>query len=299
MLSVNDLHELLDRISDIMSIKAQEKNIEFICTIAPDVPTLLIGDPDRLQQILLNLVTNGLKFTSEGEVVVQVTKGTEDARQITLHFLIQDTGIGIASEHYNLIFEQFRQIDGSNTRKYGGTGLGLAICKNLVRMMGGRIWVESKADEGALFQVELPISSSNESKVKALISEKKLASAVSNQQLSVLVVDDEPDSLTLFSEMLTTLGHMVLTAESGYEALKLLEQLPQPDLIFMDIQMPVLSGTDTLRLIRERYTGMKVVAQSAHALVGDRDRFLKQGYDEYLSKPFSKEQLAGVISIFK
>lgn len=253
-------------------------------------------DVIRVAQVMKNLINNAIKFTERGSVKIGCKRGNSEDKIV---LFVQDTGIGIASENYNLIFEQFRQIDGSNTRKFGGTGLGLAICKNLVRMMGGRIWVESKADEGALFQVELPIRSFNESKVEALISEKKLASAISNQQLSVLVVDDEPDSLTLFSEMLTTLGHLVLTAESGYEALKLLEQMPQPDLIFMDIQMPVLSGTDTLRLIRERYTGMKVVAQSAHALVGDRDRFLKQGYDEYLSKPFSKEQLAGVISIFK
>ena len=166
-------------------------------------------------------------------------------------------------------------------------------------MMGGRIWVESKADEGALFQVELPLASSGESKSEVPISERKVAVADSCEQLSVLVVDDEPDSLALFNEMLTALGHHVFTAESGYEALKLLEQLLLPDLIFMDIKMPVLSGTDTLRLIRERYTDLKVVSQSAHALVGDRDRFLQQGYDEYLSKPFSKEQLSGVISIFK
>lgn len=152
-----DLHELLDRVSDIMSVKAQDKNIDFICTIAPDVPTLLIGDPDRLQQILLNLVTNGLKFTSEGEVVVRVEKGTEDAKQITLQFLIQDTGIGIPEDKKTMLFRSFEQLDSSTTRKFGGTGLGLAISKQLCELMGGHINVRTEQQKGTDFSFSVQL----------------------------------------------------------------------------------------------------------------------------------------------
>ena len=114
--------------------------------------------------------------------------------------------------------------------------------------------------------------------------------------LSIMVVVDEPDTLELFQEILTTMGNRVVTAISGYDALKLLEQLPLPDLIFMDIQMPVMSGTDTLRIVKERYKGIKVVAHSAHALVGDRERFLDSGFDDYLPKPFTEQQLTTILS---
>ncbi|MFT5697725.1 MAG: two-component system sensor histidine kinase/response regulator [Desulforhopalus sp.] len=146
-----DLHQLLDRVSDIMSIKAQDKNIDFICTIAPDVPTQLTGDPDRLQQILLNLVTNGLKFTNEGEVVVRVTRVREDAQQISLQFLIQDTGIGIPEDKKSILFRSFEQLDSSTTRKFGGTGLGLAISKQLCELMGGCITVRTGKKQGTEF----------------------------------------------------------------------------------------------------------------------------------------------------
>ena len=241
-----------------------------------------------------NLINNAIKFTEKGSLIIGYKKAGDDQKII---LYVQDTGVGIASEHFGLIFDQFRQIDGSNTRKFGGTGLGLAICKNLIHMMGGRIWVESEAGEGALFQVELPLRSSIVSKSDTIRPAKQKGPSGQHDQLRVMVVDDEPDTLTLFREMLTNLGHQVTMANSGYEALRLLEQSPLPDLIFMDIQMPVMSGTDTLRLVRERYQGIRVVAESAHALVGDRDRFLNEGYDEYLPKPFTEEQLARLISV--
>jgi len=239
-----------------------------------------------------NLINNAIKFTEKGSVEIGCKQGT---REDNLILYVKDTGIGIASEHFDLIFDQFRQIDGSNTRKFGGTGLGLAICKNLIRMMGGRIWVESKVGGGSFFQVELPVKSSN-----GILTEEpglriQVTSMSEKRDLSIMVVDDEEDTLELYRAVLGTLGYEVSTALNGYEALKILEQKSMPDLVLMDVSMPVLSGTETLRIMKERYPGIKVVAQSAHALVGDRDRFLNEGYDEYLPKPFSDEQLAGVI----
>ncbi len=250
-------------------------------------------DVIRIAQIMKNLINNAIKFTEEGKVEIGCLKGASDQSVL---FYVKDTGIGISEEHFELIFDQFRQLDGSNTRKFGGTGLGLAICKNLVHMMGGKIWVESELGHGACFQVEHPLKSTGTDKKVASMVKKVRERVRSREQISILTVDDEPDTLELYEAMLSKRGHRVSVAATGYEALRILEQYPLPDLILMDIQMPVMSGTDTLRIIRERYPEIKVVAQSAHALTGDRDRFLGEGYDDYLPKPFKAAQLDKVIS---
>jgi len=272
------------------------KEVQIISRV--DIPDCEIEtDVIRIAQVMKNLINNAIKFTEKGAVEIGCKQGSRDD---SLILYVKDTGIGIASEHYDLIFNQFRQIDGSNTRKFGGTGLGLAICKNLIRLMGGRIWVESKVGGGAFFQLELPAKSSS-----GVLSQDpglriQLTSMGEKRELSIMVVDDEEDTVELYRAILSNLGYSVSTALTGYEALKLLEQKSIPDLVLMDVSMPVLSGTDTLRIMKERYPGIKVVAQSAHALVGDRDRFLEEGYDEYLPKPFSEEQLSGIIAkLFK
>jgi len=252
------------------------------------------ADVLRLTQVMKNLVNNAIKFTAKGQVEIGCRLGST-AHTVVLY--VRDTGIGIAPEHHDLIFDQFRQVDGSNTRKFGGTGLGLSICKNLVKLMCGRIWVESKSGEGSLFQVELPLSMTG-MKNGVQASEKKAENVVeSNLEMSILAVDDDPDALELYRAMLNNEGYSVRTAVNAYEALKILEQFALPDLVLLDVQMPVISGTETLRIIRDRFPGVKVVAQSAHALVGDRDRFMKEGFDEYLGKPFTPVQMKEVISI--
>ncbi|MFO7668502.1 MAG: PAS domain-containing protein [Bacteroidales bacterium] len=266
-----------------------------IVTGEPENDCEIETDVIRISQVMKNLVNNAIKFTESG--MLRIGCRTADSEQNIILF-VEDTGVGISAQNFNLIFDQFRQIDGSNTRKFGGTGLGLAICKKLVEMMGGRIWVESTEGMGALFQVELPR--------KAILVEdtairrKPEKSMVSDpgRGMKVMVVDDEQDSLELFHEILSGMGHEVVKASSGFEALQLLEQNPPPDVVFMDDQMPVLSGTETMKIIRERYGTVKVVVQSAHALVGDRARFLKQGFDAYLPKPFSFEQLNDILSLF-
>jgi PAS domain S-box-containing protein len=271
--------------------RLDKKDIQVVSRVG--IPNCEIEtDVIRIAQVMKNLINNAIKFTETGEVEIGCKQGT---REDSLILYVKDTGIGIASEHFDLIFDQFRQIDGSNTRKFGGTGLGLAICKNMVRLMGGRIWVESSVGDGALFQVELPLKSSDKVLTEDPELRTQLTSRTGKMNLGVLVVDDEEDSLELYRALLDTLGYKVSTALNGYEALKILEQKSRPDVVLMNVSMPVLSGTDTLRLIKERYPGMKVVAQSAHALVGDRDRFMKEGYDEYLPKPFTEKQLAGVM----
>jgi PAS domain S-box-containing protein len=251
------------------------------------------ADVLRLTQVLKNLINNAIKFTAEGSVEIGCKLG--DSGQTVLLY-VRDTGIGVAPEHFDLIFDQFRQVDGSNTRKFGGTGLGLAICQNLVQLMGGRIWVESEPGSGSLFLVELPLELPRIKKQHQPPVEKVSHESESKHEISILAVDDEPHTLELYQAMLNGMGYSVRTAPNAYEALRMLEQFQLPDLVLMDVQMPVLSGTDTLRIIRERHPDVKVVAQSAHALVGDRDRFLKEGYDEYLPKPFTTKQMEKVVS---
>ncbi len=241
-----------------------------------------------------NLVNNAIKFTETGSVTIGCKKSDSPSKFI---LFVQDSGIGISPGNFELIFDQFRQIDGSNTRKFGGTGLGLAICKNLVQMLGGRIWVESREGEGAMFQVELPLKASRNMKPEEKAQQHQGMTTAPSHSLSVMVVDDEQDSVELMRELFTSLGHSVVTANSGYEALRLLEKQSVPDLVFMDVQMPYLTGTDTMKIMKERYNTVKVIAQSAHALVGDRARFLKEGFDGYLPKPFTAEQLEEVIGL--
>ena len=273
------------------TVRLQKENIEIVVELGCD-NFEIETDVIRITQVMKNLINNAIKFTEKGKVEIGCSKGESDQ---TVRFYVKDTGIGISPEHFEVIFDQFRQVDGSNTRKFGGTGLGLAICKNLVQLMGGRIWVESESGNGALFQLELPLRSTGRD--KQLMPELKSVQEGerTGQEISILAVDDEPDTLELYQVMLTQMGHHVTTAATGYEALRILEQFPLPDLVLMDSQMPVMSGTDTLRIIRERYPVMKVVAQSAHALTGDRERFLGEGYDDYLPKPFSTAELEKVI----
>ncbi len=272
-------------------VRLQKEKIEVVVTMEPnecEIETDII----RITQVMKNLINNAVKFTEEGKVEIGCSKGESDQ---SVRFSVSDTGIGVSEEHFEVIFDQFRQLDGSNTRKFGGTGLGLAICKNLVHLMGGRIWVESCPGSGACFQVEHPLKATG--KEKQVISKVKMVheSTGAGAQISILTVDDEPDTLELYQAMLKQMGHHVSVAATGYEALRILEQYPLPDLVLMDIQMPVMSGTDTLKIIRERYPEIKVVAQSAHALAGDRDRFMGEGYDDYLPKPFTAAQLEKVL----
>jgi CheY-like chemotaxis protein/nitrogen-specific signal transduction histidine kinase len=292
-LLLSDLIDDMKNFAREEAVRLQKEALEIKTNVEVE-DCALEADVLRLTQVMKNLINNAIKFTSKGRVEIGCRLGSSGQ---TVVLYVQDTGIGIAPEHYDLIFDQFRQVDGSNTRKFGGTGLGLSICKNLVKLMCGRIWVESKSGEGSLFQVELPLSMSG-TKNEVQASEKKADNQFeSGLELSILAVDDDPDSLELYQAMLNKEGFSVRTAGNAYEALKILEQFTLPDLVLLDVQMPVISGTETLRFIRDRHPGLKVVAQSAHALVGDRDRFMKEGFDEYLGKPFTPAQMKKVISI--
>ncbi len=249
-------------------------------------------DVVRIEQVMKNLINNAIKFTEKGSISIGYQCGS---KKNSVLLFVKDTGIGIDSEHFGLIFDQFRQVDGSDTRKFGGTGLGLAICRNLVQMMGGRIWVESEPGEGAVFKVEMPLRRKivqQVEKVPTLVEDHLHAEG---DRLHILVVDDEPDSAELLIRMLTSRGHNVRSSSNGYEALQVLEQFSPPDLIFLDVRMPILTGNELLHILRSRHPGIRVVAQSAHALPGDRERFLSEGYDDHLPKPFTGKQLESIL----
>lgn len=256
---------------------------------------LIETDRIRLVQVMKNLINNAIKFTETGTIAIGCRLIPEEG---LVRFFVEDSGIGISEADFELIFDQFRQVDSSNTRKFGGTGLGLAISRNLVQMMGGRIWVESKLGDGALFQVELPLTSVTGSVPGPDTLKAPEAAPAIPESKRIMVVDDDPDSLFLFKEILEKDGHSVICATTGYEALMVLDH--NIDLVFMDAQMPVLSGTETMRIIRERQKHVLIVAQSAHALVGDEERFVREGFDAYLPKPFTGEQLNSVMaSLFR
>ena len=286
-ITVSELLKDMEQYAHDELLRLQKEGIQVKTTLKLD-DCEIETDVLRIAQVLKNLINNAIKFTEAGKVEIGCKRGENED---SVRFYVKDTGIGISEEHFDVIFDQFRQLDGSNTRKFSGTGLGLAISRNLVHLMGGRIWVESGPGNGACFLVEHPLKPTGTGPHLIREIKKTQESRTSGKAISILAVDDEPDTLELYQVLLTQMGHRVTTAANGYEALRILEQFPLPDLILMDIQMPVMSGTDTLRIIRERYPELKVVAQSAHALTGDRDRFLEEGYDHYLPKPFTAAQL--------
>jgi len=431
-----DLGLLIEQITRAQALKAREKGLHLRFNIEPEVPSNLIGDPTRLQQVLVNLIGNAIKFTEHGSVDVDVRMTSETASAVSLHFVVSDTGIGIPTDQQQLVFRSFTQADGSITRQFGGTGLGLAICQQLVHLMGGRIWIESEPGEGSKFhfttllertagahqvrgpgwlegiqamvisqdpdnrrrisefldcwQVETALQDSvpaalelmkwssqmaqpfrvvfidhsvvgecgaslldgfkgdpdllktpiilttnecvdevrqNEMGIAASltkpVSQSRLLEALSTvlsgqaappvpiaaanrlaereplQNLRILVVDDTIENQILMECLLEPLGHSLVKASTGQEAVDAFKK-GTFDLVLMDVQMPVVGGLEATSLIRnlELPTGRHtpIIALSAHAMKGDRERFLNAGMDGYVSKPIDSHRLYESIS---
>ncbi len=268
-----------------------KKGLELEYDPDPKNPELFMeSDLVRLTQILQNLVNNAIKFTQEGVVTAGYRRIDDD----TVRLFVNDTGVGIDSHNFDIIFDQFRQIDGSHTRKYGGTGLGLAICRNLVRMLGGNIWVESVKGEGATFIIELPLS--GEFGPVHVAHYQKSERRIAQDDITILIVDDDDDSLNLLATLLKTEGIKAISADSGYAALQFMESGNLPNMVFMDLQMPVLNGKHTMEIIKDLYPNIKVIAQSAHAIDGDKQKFINMGFDDYFAKPFRKNEILDVIA---
>ncbi len=286
--------------------QALGKGLILESSVFPDVPDALIGDPNRLRQILLNLVSNGLKFTNEGSVSLLVSVEDRSDSTAVLRFTVSDSGIGIPHDKQALIFEAFHQGDGSTTRRFGGTGLGLAICLRLVAMMGGAITVKSEIGKGSQFSFTAGFGISSE--IVALpdpmgdYSEiSSLASALGRdglRRMRILVAEDNPVNQRLILRMLEKLGHQVDVAADGLEAVRLISQ-KQFDLVLMDVQMPELDGLEATRRIRsgeqENGNRLPILVLTANAMLGDKEKCIEAGADGYLSKPVSLQQLSRAV----
>jgi signal transduction histidine kinase/AmiR/NasT family two-component response regulator len=306
------LRDTLNDTLEVLAARAAEKDIELACQVSNRVPDLIVGDTNRLRQILMNLVGNAIKFTDRGEVFVTVKTtpetGAETPADMTpegegglkLHFVVTDTGIGIPKEKQQIIFESFVQADGSMTRRYGGTGLGLAICSQLVKLMGGRIWVESQVGRGSSFhfivRVRPDVRSDGEQKPAEEIFKKSARSA------RVLLAEDNEINQKVALEFLQMRGHHVRIANNGKDVLEAVAA-EQFDIILMDVQMPVMDGFQATAAIREkerinRRSHIPIVAMTGYAMKGDRQRCLDAGMDGYICKPIRSQELFEAVETF-
>jgi signal transduction histidine kinase/CheY-like chemotaxis protein len=277
-------------------VRAREKGLQFTLDVDPSVPDTLVGDQGRLRQVLINLVANAIKFTRIGGITVTVgVDGVQDDEQAIVHFAIADTGIGIAPEKYALIFEPFRQADGSTTREFGGTGLGLAICRTLVEVFGGRLWVDS-SPSGSTFHFTAPLAKGAPASVHA--SADRSAARAPSARLHVLLAEDNRVNQMLAKKLLERWGHDVVLAENGHQAVAA-HARQKFDVILMDVQMPDMNGFEATAAIRAAEGTASdrtpIVAMTAHAMKGDRERCLAEGMDDYVSKPIDRALLFDVI----
>jgi two-component system, sensor histidine kinase len=294
-----------------LELGARQKELRFVSEIGPTVPVNVIGDPIRLLQILTNLVSNALKFTERGDVIVRVREDSRTEDRTTLHFSVADSGIGVPPDKQATIFKAFRQADTSTTRRFGGTGLGLAISTTLVALMGGRIWVESAPDAGSTFHFVVPLglahapgtgatraTASGAERPEATSPVGAMARGAEGRSLQILLVEDNVVNQRVASGLLTRRGHHVTIAQDGREAVTRLEH-ETFDVVLMDLQMPVMSGLEATALIRlrERDTGrhVRIVAMTAHAMERDRTQSLAGGMDDYLSKPIDPRLLFAAV----
>jgi len=305
------LRHMLGESMHPVAVQARQKGLELLCRVAPDVPDALVGDPDRLNQVLVNLLGNAVKFTDDGgvQVDVRLAPNALPARlsgdQCVLEFSVSDTGIGIPADKQAVIFEAFTQADTSTTRRFGGTGLGLAISFRLVQMMGGRLRVESTPGQGSRFHFTCALTMANtpapagEVVPETPAALRVLVDAVPASPLRILLAEDNRVNQRVAVAILTKRGHVVTVADDGKQALEAME-LGIFDVVLMDVQMPEVNGLEvTERVRRLERSGARarvpIVAMTAHAMVGDRERCLAAGMDAYLTKPISGPALIELV----
>ncbi|NOR24323.1 MAG: response regulator [Desulforhopalus sp.] len=317
-----DLRDLFDDLIHMMGSKADEKGIELFCNIDPDVQPAVVGDSGRLRQILLNLVSNSLKFTDTGKISVSVASASQTESWEKLQFVVRDTGMGIPLDKQELVFDSFTQVDSSNTRIFGGTGLGLAICRQLVQLMGGEIGVRSEKGEGCefWFTVNLGKQQMVETTPPHLLPSCEARDIFTGEESSnrampgfrqgrgdvrLLLVEDNQINQQVVCGILAKLGiSNVDVAEDGAEALHAFEKLGMMggryDIILMDIQMPVMDGIETTKRIRANLNGVNspdlpIIALTAHALKSDMERCIEAGMNDFITKPVLPEILDKIL----
>jgi PAS domain S-box-containing protein len=290
-----NLEEVLNNLTNVVTLKAQEKGLEILFRTSPDVPPNLVGDPLRLGQILTNLANNAVKFTEAGEIVITTGLVDQTEERVKLEFAVADTGIGMTRDQVSKLFEAFTQADTSTTRKYGGTGLGLSICKRLVNMMGGEIRAESKPDEGSVFTFTATFGIARIAEPKQLVPYEDL------RGMEVLVVDDSETSREILLEVLESFSFAVNAVSSGAECLAELEKAPERKpykLVVMDWMMPGMDGIETSRLIK-KHSGLPEMPRIIMLTAYGREEVMRQAedvrLDGFLIKPVGKSVLFDTI----
>ena len=291
------LPDCLEASMDMVAVDAGRKKLALSYDIGPGVPATVLGDPARINQILINLLNNAVKFTEKGAITVSVSGCFQEDGDYEIHFAVKDTGIGIPEDKMHRLFHPFSQADASMARRYGGTGLGLVISKRLTELMGGRMWAESLVGRGSIFHftvlvqptLSLPV-------VKSAVSECKTRPETV-RDLRILLAEDNLVNQKVTGMMLKKLGYRADLAANGLEVLQALER-QHYDLILMDVQMPEMDGLEATREIRRRWTGKDqpvIVAMTALALEGDQEMCLDSGMDDYVSKPVKIDMLKATL----
>ncbi len=297
--AIFSLDDLFNDIQDLLGLRARQKALALSFEIAQDVPLLLQGDPGRLRQVLVNLVSNAIKFTPHGEVEVMVKSAEMKDRQLFLCFDVTDTGIGIPRDRQDILFHPFCQLNPSLTNTWGGTGLGLSICKKLVEMMGGRIGVESVEGQGARFWFTCPVDIADEKKDLTPTPVRDLSSVPAPPGLRILVAEDNIVNQKVALAILEKMGHKADAVANGEEAVQSLRALPY-NLVLMDVRMPIMDGLTATHAIRSDASlsqhDIPIIAMTAHAMKGDRDKCLAAGMNDYVSKPVQPVALQHAIA---
>jgi signal transduction histidine kinase/CheY-like chemotaxis protein len=293
-----NLYELLEQTLKPLRLLGRQKNLGVLLDIQRGVPERILADASRLQQVLINLIGNAVKFTEKGQVKLEVRVEAGNQRDMQLRFAVLDTGIAIPKEKQQLIFEAFSQADGSTTRRFGGSGLGLSICSRLVEMMGGRIQLDSVPNQGNCFHFQIPFVMAES------IAEQNIqpaAFAPTNREtrppLHILLAEDNPVNQKLAVRLIEKRGHSVVAVNNGREAVERVER-EHFDLVLMDISMPEMDGLEATALLRSKYPSegrIPIIAMTGHALIGDREMCLRAGMDGYVSKPITPADLFSTI----
>ncbi|HET9238652.1 MAG TPA: ATP-binding protein [Oligoflexus sp.] len=287
-----DLDQVISDIGKLMSFTARRKGLQFLVKSPKAWPSLFRGDQGRLRQVLLNLLSNAIKFTSVGRIELRIAQSGEQDRAVRIRFEIEDTGIGIAEDKQKLLFQAFSQADASTTRRFGGTGLGLSICKQIVELMKGRIGMSSREGRGSIFWFEVELEKSC---VRDTPTPDKLAGVKSlSTSKRILIAEDNAVNQRVALGYLQKLGYRCDAVGNGQEAIQALEE-HRYDLVLMDCQMPEMDGYEATQAIRSRTTAfaqIPIVAMTANAVKGDRERCLEAGMNDYITKPIKLRELS-------
>ena len=294
-----NIDELLKSVFFTFQKLAAQKGLDLFYVIDKSVPLNVMGDPLRIRQVLFNLIGNSIKFTDIGKITINVKVVKKIEESFWIEFNVKDTGIGIPQESLGHLFKSFEQVDSSTTRKYGGTGLGLSICKNLVSLMDGEISAESKISEGATFRFNFKTKVADQTIITEEI--ENAPTDLPTPSLKIFIVDDSVINVMLMEKFLKNLGYNNLkTASNGLEAVNLIKEHSLYDLIFMDVQMPIMDGLEATKIIREKLNyKTTIVGLSANAFAEDKIKAVESGMDSYLEKPLKLDTLRQFFSTLK